>query len=134
MSATHDRRLGDTAFIDLPPDELPMAITLQIANGTIKPTEIQEATCLAIYGFLLANDMAGLAGFFNQMNAVLDMRPSAPVADVWRCPNEIGDEMLLLVDADEELVRMEGRPATYSVTVIQWIAEWAMGTDCGTIQ
>lgn len=134
MSARHDHQLEETAFTDMTPLEFPMAVAFHIAHGTAKHAEIREAVCLAIYGFLLADDTPGLVGFFNQMNAVLDMRPSAPVANVMRATNDIGDEMLLLVDGDDQLIYMDGKPAAYSVTVIRWIAEWSMGTDCGTIQ
>lgn len=134
MSAMHDRQMEESALADMTPQEFPMGVALQIAHGTAKDAEIREATCLAIYGFLLSDDMAGLAAFFNQMNAALDMRPSSPVADVIRTKNSIGDEMLLMVDNDEQLIYLDGKPAAYSVTVIQWIAEWAIGADCGTIQ
>lgn len=134
MSARRDHQLEDTAFTDMTPLEFPMAVAFHIAHGTARDTEIREATCLAIYGFLLADDTPGLVGFFNQMNAVLDIHPSAPVANVIQTTNDIGDEMLLLVDGDDQLIYMDGKPAAYSITVIRWIAEWSIGTEQGTIQ
>lgn len=134
MSASHDHRLEEAAFADMTPQEFPLAVAFHIAHGTAKHAEIREATCLAIFGFMLADDMPGLVGFFNQMNAVLDMRPSAPVAEVIRTTNGIGDEMLLLLDEDGQLIYMDGKPAAYSGTVIRWIAEWSMGNEQQTIQ
>lgn len=134
MSARHDRQLEESALTDMTPQEFPMGVALQIAHGTADAEEIREATCLAIYGFLICEDMPGLVEFFNQMNAALDMRSSATVASVERYIDSIGDEMMALLDADGCLVWMNDKPAVYSVRAINWVAEWAIGTDCGTIQ